>query len=143
MIYEKKWLKTHDKPMETVEDAICYVAGRMNCGNCRECPVHLYQAACTNNESRKYLNNKALKLLTGRDINIDFSSDKNMYASINALEGKVVAPKQTAPKGTCATCKESFEHSVGVRFCKSWHNFTHEDGFCYRYKSEEIDDKQP
>lgn len=139
MIYEEKWLKTHDKPMETVEDALCYVAGRMRCGVCSECPVKLYTAAC-GWDSNKELNRKVMKLL-GADI--DFSSDKKVYASINAMEGKVRTSKQSEPKGTCATCKESFEHSPGVRFCKSWHNFTHETGFCYRYDPVIMEEQDP
>lgn len=136
MIYDKKWLKNHDKPMETVEDALCYVAGRMNCGNCSECPVHLYHIGCSSPDMRA----KAMKIL-GADI--DFSSDEKMYASINAMEGKVRTSKQSAKKGTCATCLFSQMHPSGIRFCKSWHNFTHDDGFCYRYDDGKIEDKPP
>ena len=104
MIYDTKWLKNHDKPMETVEDAICYVVGRLRCGDCPSCPVHLYHGGCSEHYEVKA---KAIKLLAGVDINL--STDKKMYKSINAIEGKCrIGHDQT---GTCATCNESFDHS--------------------------------
>lgn len=141
MIYDKKWFEHRSKPMETLEDALCYVAGRLNCGDCSGCPVHLYHTGCTNsNNHNKEIARKAMKLL-GADI--DFSSDEKMYASINAMEGKVRTSKQSAKKGTCATCLFSQMHTSGILFCKSWHNFTHDDGFCYRYDGGKIEDKPP
>lgn len=134
MIYDTKWLKESNKPMETVEDAICYVVGRLRCGNCPSCPVHLYHDGCSEHYEVKA---KAIKLLAGVDI--DFSTDEKMYKSINAIEGKCrIGHDQTR---TCATCNESFDHSPGVRFCRSWHNFTHDTGFCYRYDPVIMEDK--
>lgn len=45
--------------------------------------------------------------------------------------------------GTCKTCSRSETHSSGIRWCKSFGNFVHEDGFCYRYESGKLDDKEP
>ena len=138
----KEWMKgEEDKPIDSLEDAVMILAARQNCDAdvCDSCPIHAYDHADNKCAERTV---KALAFITGSKENVfTYYKSKNFRKDlVNASFKKSQELKKM--QGTCDTCLSSQMHPSGIRFCDYWHNFTHEDGFCYRYKSDKIEDKQ-
>lgn len=139
----KEWMKgEEDKPIDSLEDAVMILAARQNCnaGGCDSCPIHAYDHTDLKCGERTC---EALVFITGSKENVfTYCESRNLRKNlVNAPFKKRQALKKM--QGTCATCLFSQMHPCGIRFCKSWHNFTHEDGFCYRYDDGKIEDKPP
>ena len=131
-----EYMESHDKPMETLEDAILYVTARRTCGTCSRCPVKLYEAGCASDRNIR----KACDLI--RDgFGWDESDDEILKADTandilyrTLIEGELKL-KQEIAIGTCSACLFSRPHTSGILYCESFGNFVHEDGYCYRFKT--------
>lgn len=140
-MYDKKYLEEGNvKEIATVEDALLILATERICGSCRECPVRMYEASKGGDCNRTL--DKARKFLAkhyGTDTDKDGWKNVVSKELCAHLGSNHTQTDEEACEGTCATCLSSDMHPSGIRFCHSWHNFTHDDGFCYRYKSDKIE----
>lgn len=145
-MFDEKYMKSQDKPLETVEDALAYVFYHLNCSGvaCSNCGCAMYGAedgrcAKLRRKAGEILgvvfntNGKAL-------VNNGEEGQKAVYEAYCAGKFSVLAAapaKSEETSGTCEACIHSVKHSSGILFCKSFGNFTHADGHCYRYEPKE------
>lgn len=139
-MFDKKYMDSRDKPLESIEDALMVIAAKENCGgvNCSECALTMYGNGCGT-----YVD-KAYKILFER-FGIRFgkhglTTQQSVYDQIFRA-GKVKEVTWVIPSGavrtgkeTCETCQHSRMAESGIRFCGHFFNFVHKDGFCYKYK---------
>ena len=144
-MYDEKYFKKGNiKKIETVEQAKAIMFFYSHCGGCNTCPIRMFEKNKGNNCGS--VKTEAERFLKDNGVDYDFSKDsvKNVTRGhlYNAIESGVydytrentfgVAPA-TSTKGTCSACLHSQMHASGILWCKSFHNFVHGDGYCYRF----------
>ena len=154
-MFDEKWMDgSTDKPIETVEDAVIIAVARATCNNvdsCKYCAIHMYDHS---NHLCREVSGKAEDVLRANGIHLDIDDlddedgecvQELVYDyihKIGAFAGKPKPepePEKPSCDGTCSTCLHSRMHTSGILFCKSFGNFVHEDGFCYRFASDKIE----
>jgi len=131
------FVHNHNKPMDTLEDAIMYLVGKKVCGSCSLCPAQMYEDVC----SEKW--EEAIKIATNALGNVSPESEKDIANEI--LYTYLFEKKQKAnPKDArCDQCAHSFMRECGIRWCKRFGNFVHENGYCYRYEPSDKMEEKP
>lgn len=130
------------KEVETLEDALFVMGAFSNCGgtSCGECGVKMY-----GDEGCHTCRAKAMNLLleaVGLEYRLDGDGDggvtkqAELYKALfeEGFSGSL-AKTATHCSGTCAECQFSQMHCSGILWCKSFGNFVHENGYCYRFAS--------
>lgn len=148
-MFDEKWMKEGGKPIESVADVGLILCACDNFG-CKKCARNMYRPkgvelggteACqgVKAEAAKFLGE-----LLGRDVKVEQVELVFALAEAMALE----KPKQpglpckvidTPLEERCSTCTRSKMHPSGIRYCESFGNFVHEDGFCYRYEDGKME----
>ena len=160
MAFDKKRFGNHEagsKTIESIEDILFINTCRYKCGGtpCGDCGMKLYTTSCVSVDSIvvDWLNEEI-----GADN--DFferitKGKKGLDAQEEAYRAIFEDPLWMPPKkptfganeeagrceGTCSGCRYSQMHTSGILFCKSFGNLVHEDGFCYRYESDKIEEQ--
>ena len=139
-MYDKKWMKSkEDKPIDTIEDALMVIVANLMCaGGCNKCAMHMYDHSDSKCGTTK---DKAMRFLCeacGAEYDKLQESSKRVQLVYEQLFVKGVkisakAEPETACKGTCEHCFSSEMHVSGIRWCKSFGNFVHDNGYCYKY----------
>lgn len=136
--------KAQSKKVETIEDALFVIGCSDKCGSvcCSECGIRLYardgDCDSARDSAREFMMEQAFEgyrnELTGLR-GIDAQS--KLYEIIFERGGckPQVEPEKSCAR-TCAECLHSRMHSSGILWCDSFHNFVHEDGYCYRFATE-------
>lgn len=128
-MFDEKYMQSHDKPVESVEDALFIMTARQFCGGtpCSKCALIMYGEDCS------AVKDKANKILGVDGKGNGDKKQQVMYEMIfeKGLQ-KPEEPEQTC-KGTCAECYFSKMHTSGIRWCEKFCNFVHEDVYCYRF----------
>lgn len=140
-----------DGKVENLREAIALIVARGLCERqaCSTCPMNVNKDGKPGN--RECDNNKRrVDVFLGKRLGMKYFFEKGKkdpariaYDFVMGLDLDKEKPKENPKAGTCATCLFSQMHTSGILFCKSWHNFTHDDGFCYRYDGGKIEDKPP
>lgn len=142
------------KKIESVEDALTILASHGMCSGaeCKECAVRMYchGGECDNTmkNATSFLHKNAPEydilgcLLYGEGDGEYYSDNANDVNSVYEIIKKLL--KSPAPENTksdCKTCKgcSQLTNIGGVPFCKAWHNWTVEDGYCYLH-SDKLED---
>lgn len=126
----RQYMKTHDKKIESATEALCVlVASSCSSVSCSKCFRKMY-GTC---EDAKIAAKAYLGL--GRA-----GSDEDLHRKLFEfiVNGEISFQTSKSPEpectGTCVNCIHSKPHASGILFCDSFHNFTHDDGHCYRFK---------
>lgn len=132
-MFDKKYLGDgNSKEIESEAEAIAILMKDRYCshiGNCKDCPLSMYEpkevATCS------VVWTKALQFL---------GIDEHLRGTeiFDLLEKKASGRKELC-EGTCEGCLHSKEHTSGLLFCESFHNFTHKEGFCYRFEDGKME----
>lgn len=139
-----------NREVESLKEAIALIVAHDACSSqsCDTCPMNADRngnpgnGECGGNKRRvdKFWKKRfGVNYFNGRPKD----SARAAYDFIMGSDLDKEKPKEKPKAGTCATCLFSQMHPSGIRFCKSWHNFTHNNGFCYRYDDGKIEDKPP
>lgn len=140
-MFDEKYMKEGGKEFESLVEALLVL--RCCSGfSCRECYRNMFrdvgtmrggEEACgVHHKARDYITK-----ITGKNCDNDRELVISSYELIMNKAPKVEI-KEEGDK-TCANCLHSQMHTSGIRFCHSFGNFVHEDGFCYRWKSDKIE----
>lgn len=147
-MFDEKWMKgKEDKPIETIEDAMMVMIAHNFCSgvNCKDCFMHQYNHENNNCGATR---NKALEFIYkhfGMEVkkgDRGLAGQEKVYKALfengclGKLSGKKEEPKRSG-NGTCEGCYFSKMHTSGIRWCEKFHNFVHEDGYCYRFRTSD------
>lgn len=150
-MYDVKYLEDGNvKKIATVEDAIAVIATEAFCDHmsCKDCPIRMYEVKKGHNCSD--VKDEAENLLAAElcgGTKIDKETVIAVYNRIveHAPEPKPEPVAETAPdepaSKTCLECLKARRHESGILFCESFGNFTHEDGYCYRFEPSDMIDE--
>lgn len=133
-------VEKHDKKLDTLEDAVMLriAAAFCNGTNCDECAAMMYGVAC------RASSQEVFDVLTKNGL-YGLDAQKAFYEAIfhNSLVKKLNGAHKSEPEhqaiSTCAHCANSVMHPSGIRWCNSFCNFVHEDGFCYKFEGVDSD----
>lgn len=144
-MFDEKYMKSHGKTIDTIEDALMVSGAVARCAgsSCSECAIRMYAKDGDCDIARK----KADKFMKENGEEFDFKlqvpADFVLKQGIEAQQALYdelfghKAPseeKKAISKGTCAECMNAQMHSSGILWCKSFGNFVHSDGYCYRFE---------
>ena len=134
-----------DGKVESLREATALMLAKFNCAgqDCTKCPMNRGkngeedEGSCSTNTDRvqKYFE-ETFGAAHFRDATDPAVEAYNFIMGLDLSKTKKM--KQT---GTCKTCAKRLEHESGVLFCTSFHNFVHENGFCYRYVDGKMDEE--
>jgi len=134
-MYDKKYLAVgKEKKIQTTSEAaaiLVFASRGCHTTECDECPVMMYSETRSCTEAKA----KALTFLSGLGNIIRFSDALLMFDTVADIEGDGVCKTvRVEPEGTCENCAQMKSIGDVMMFCRSFHNLTHPDGFCYRYE---------
>lgn len=139
-----------DGKVESTREAIALMFAHVNCHgqDCDTCPMNRGangeegKGRCSDNKERvqKFFEETfgAAHFLDANDPALDAY---DFIMNMDLGKAKKEKPKEEPKSGTCETCFHSAMHPSGILFCKSFHNFVHENGFCYRYVDGKMDEE--
>lgn len=145
-----------DGKVESLKEAIALILAHDRCNgqDCRCCPMnvdrngHPSSGECEGNMDRvdEYWEKRFGVKYFYKSVHKDDPAREAYDLIIGLGSGK---PKEDEPKKeerkeeakTCETCLHSDMHPSGILFCKSFHNFVHENGFCYRHDDGKMDEE--
>lgn len=142
-----------DGKVESLEEAIALMVAKFHCAgqDCNTCPMNVDEDGEYGAYGRCGSNTRAVRRFLAEHFNQSFDGADPAVPAYDFAMGlkwewrkKEEEPKHKVErdvepcKGTCEACLHSEMHTSGIRFCKQFHNFVHEDGFCYRFESDKI-----
>lgn len=145
-MFDEKYLNTGNvKKIETVEQAKAILAITKICKGCEECPVRMYEPR--KGSSCSEVQKSATNFLKKAGVPVPVVNAKGILADVY---NRIACPTMEESKEataisnrSCAGCMNAELHSSGIYWCKSFGNFVHADGYCYRFvtsaKMEETD----
>lgn len=154
--------KEQTKEITTQKEALALLAARFNCAGqgCIDCPMQYYydeECSTTMHKLTEKLAPLMAQFFGVSDAKVfapHFAKEKPAVAAYDAVmamdipeivlqDQKPEQKDEPKKEGRCFTCLMSQMHTSGILWCKSFGNFVHEDGFCYRYKSDKIETEEP
>lgn len=135
-MFDEKYTKSHYKKIESAEDAliICIASALCSGTSCVECARRMYGKGDCHIEKRA-----AEKWLEENGYD---GPKKQQFVYERLFAKQPIEETPAIRKGTCSECGNSEMHASGIRWCKKFSNFVHEDGYCYRFAPSDKMEKE-